>query len=211
MKCCGKVKDLESRIKTLEDKVLDIDSNQKENKCSIKASKEAKEIKTLSEVAKMFKCGCVCKDERCVMWVPHRPEGFPLWNKQKSGVELNIEIKSDHEDRTHEENRACYIDCKTGKEFSKILLKDVVFHYHDESGIHTLTFDKLADLDDHFMYKCGGFLSVEVTTKDDDSTLLDEETLKNLIYEINKTSKEWLALVDSTPGSLELVKKSNKQ
>lgn len=67
MKCCDKVKDLESRIKTLEDKVLDTDSNQKENKCSIKASKEAKEIKTLSEVAKMFKCGWVCKDERCVM------------------------------------------------------------------------------------------------------------------------------------------------
>lgn len=122
-------------------------------------------------------------------------------------MELNVKIKPSHEDGTHEENRACYIDCKTGKEFSKILLKDVVFHYHDESGIHTLTFDKLADLDDHFMYKCRGFLLVEITTKDDYNTLLDKETLKNLIYEINKTSKEWLALVDSAPGSLGLVKR----
>lgn len=85
MNYCDKVKDLESRIKVLEDKVFKMNLNQKKDKCTIQTNKEPEETKALHEVAKMFKRGWVCQDERCVMWVPHRPKGFPLWNKQKSG------------------------------------------------------------------------------------------------------------------------------
>lgn len=205
MEYCDKVKDLESKIKTLEDKVFKMNLNQKKDKCIIQTNKELEETKTLNEVAKMFKRGWLCKDERCVMWVPHRPKGFPLWNKQKGGVELNVKIKLS---QMHDENRACYVDCKTGKEFFKTLLKDVAFRFCGESDILTLTFDKLTNLDEHFLHKCGGFITAEVIPKDNNNILFDKETLKNLAYEINKTSKEWLALMGPIPGSLELVKRA---
>lgn len=38
-----------------------------------------------------------------------RPKGLSLWNKQKGGVELNVEIEKT--------KNPCYVDCKTGKKF----------------------------------------------------------------------------------------------
>lgn len=203
MNYCDKVKDLESRIKVLEDKVFKMNLNQKKDECTIQTNKEPGETKTLYEIAKMFKRGWLCKDERCVMWVPHRPEGFPLWNRQKDGVELNVKIESN---QVHDKNRACYIDCKTGKEFSKVLLKDVEFHYHNKFGTRTFTSDQLIDPDDHFVWKpVGCCFTADVTIKGD-NTLLDDETLKHLIYELKTTNKEWLARKGSAPGTIVLIK-----
>lgn len=198
-KYCDKVKELESKIKTLEDKVFKMNLNQKKNKCIIKTGREPEEITTLREVAKMFKRGWVCKDERCVMWVPHHPKGYPLWNKQKDGVELDVKVISDFWDDLHE-HPARYVNCKTGKEFCKIYLKDVEFHYY-HNGEQTIPADQI-----EYLYHKFSCLNVQVTIQGDD-TLLDDETLRHLAYELNVTNNWWSAEIGKHPGTLVLTTK----
>lgn len=205
MKCCDKVKDLESRIKILEDKVFKMNLNQKKDECITQTNKELEETKALHEVAKMFKRGWVCQDERCVMWVPHYPKGFPLWNKQKDGVELNIKVKPSFVFEGH----PCHINCKTGIKFYKIYWKDVEFGFYDGCCAGISTVEDLDDPKGIFLNKCSGYkFEIDIRIKDDNTnTLLDNETLRDLAYELNVTNKNWSAKVSNNPGMLILTKK----
>lgn len=203
MNYCDKVKDLESRIKVLEDKVFKMNLNQKKDECTIQTNKEPEETKALHEVAKMFKCGWVCQDERCVMWVPHYPKGFPLWNKQKDGVELNVKVKPSFIFEGH----PCHINCKTGIKFYKIYWKDVEFEFCDGCCAGIGTIKDLDDPEGIFLNKRSGFeFKVTVRIKDD-NTLLDNEILRDLAYELNVTNKNWSAKVGNNLGMLILTKK----
>lgn len=203
MNYCDKVKDLESRIKVLEDKVFKMNLNQKKDECTIQTNKEPEETKALHEVAKMFKRGWVCQDERCVMWVPHHPKGFPLWNKQKDGVELNVKVKPSFIFEGH----PCHINCKTGIKFYKIYWKDVEFGFCDGYCAGIGTIKDLDDPESIFLNKSSG-CEFEVTVRiKDDNTLLDNEILKDLAYELNVTNKNWSAKVSNNLGMLILTKK----
>lgn len=153
-------------------------------------AKESKESKSLNEVAKMFKHGWLCQDEERIMWVPKRPKGLSLWNKQKGGVELNVEIEKT--------KIPCYVDCKTGKKFSRILLKDVKFQ--DYNNGRTFTLD---ELEEHFIC-IGNSFTVKVMKGNE--VLRDDETLEHLIDEINSTYEDWNAIKGRFPETIGLIK-----
>lgn len=160
-------------------------------------AKESKESKSLNEVAKMFKHGWLCQDEERIMWVPKRPKGLSLWNKQKGGVELNVEIEKT--------KNPCYVDCKTGKKFSRIWLKDVEFQEYDDYRCRKFT---LEELEEQFIC-IGNSFTVKVMKGNE--VLRDDETLEHLIDEINATYEDWNAIKGRFPETICLIKMWNKE
>lgn len=195
MECCDKVKELEQRINFLEDMVFGMNCSPKKNEQPFSKTqdccKQFGDVRS-QEVAKMFKHGWLCKDKQRVMWVPKRPKGFPLWNKQKGGVELNVDIESD--------KNPYYVDCKTGKKFSRILLRDVKFQKYDDYRCRTFTLD---ELEEQFI-DVGNSFTVKVMKGN--TVLRDDETLKHLIDEINATYEDWNAIKGRLPETIGLIK-----
>lgn len=87
-----------------------------------------------------------------------------------------------------------------GKEFPRILLRDVEFKDCNDYRGNTFT---LEEMEDRFI--CVG-CSFTVNVIKGDKTLRDDETLEHLIEEIEASYEDWCAVKGRIPRTLCLIK-----